>query len=149
MTWFRRDRKVAAVAARGAVEISEAWARPSSTYLLQAAGFLTITNNGPEADRLMGASSPAAASIEIHAIKVMGANLKMQPLANGLAIAGGVTVTMKPRGYHLQLHGLKVPLRTGGRLPVTLAFEKAGSIDMELPVKSPGPIGNAAFDERS
>lgn len=149
MTWFRRDRKVAPVAARGAMELSEPWVRPSSSYLLQAAGFLTIANKGPEPDRLVGASSPAAASIEIHAIKVLGANLKMQPLANGLAIAGGVTMTMKPRGYHLQLHGLKVPLRTGGRLPVTLCFEKAGSIDMEFAVKSPGPIGNAAFDELS
>jgi copper(I)-binding protein len=149
MTWFRRDRKIAPVAARGTVEISEPWARPSSMYLLQAGGFLTITNNGPEMDRLVGASSPAAASIEIHAIKVQGANLKMRPLAGGLAIHGGVTMTLKPRGYHLQLHGLKVPLRTGGRLPVTLAFEKAGAIDIELPVKSPGPIGNDGFDELS
>jgi copper(I)-binding protein len=129
------------------MEIREAWARPSSERLLQAAGFLTVTNNGSEPDRLVSASSPAAASIEIRAIKVVGANLRMQPLPSGLVIHGGVTMTLKPRGYHLLLDGLKVPLRTGGRLAVTLAFEKAGPIDIEFPVKSPGPIGNAVFDQ--
>lgn len=147
MSWFRHDRKVAPVAARGTVEISEPWARPSSVQLLEAGGFLTITNTGPASDRLVGASSPAAASIEIHAIKVQGANVKMRALTDGLAVHGGVTMTLKPRGYHLQLHGLKVPLRTGGRLPVTLTFEKAGPIEVDFPVRSPGPVGNAVFDE--
>jgi copper(I)-binding protein len=132
---------------RGSVEIREPWARPSSSHLLQAAGFLTVANKGSEPDRLVGASSPAAASIEIQAIKVVGANLRMQPRADGLVIHGGVTMTMKPRGYHLLLNGLKVPLRTGARLPVTLTFEKAGAIDVEFSVKSPGPIGNAAFGD--
>jgi periplasmic copper chaperone A len=128
------------------MEIREPWARPSSDRLLQAGGFLTIANSGLEADRLAGATSPAADSVEIHAIKVVGANVKVQPLANGLAIPGGVTLTLRPRGYHLQLHGLKVPLRTGAHLPVTLIFEKAGPIDIEFPVRTPGPVGNAVFD---
>jgi copper(I)-binding protein len=41
---------------------------------------------------------------------------------------------------------LKVPLRTGAHLPVTLIFEKAGPIDIEFPVRTPGPVGNAVFD---
>lgn len=146
MTWFRRDRTLA-LAAAGSIEIREAWARPSSSRLLEAAGFLTVTNNGPEPDRLVGATSPAADNIEIHAIKVVGANVMMRPLAEGLPVHGGVTITLKPRGYHLLLQGLKIQPRTGSRLPVTLAFEKAGSIAIELPVKSPGPIGNAVFDQ--
>jgi copper(I)-binding protein len=146
MTWFRRDRTVAP-AVRGSMEIREPWARPSSSRLLEAAGFVTVTNNGSEPDRLLGASSPAAASVELHAIKVVGANVQMRPLADGLLVHGGVTITLKPRGYHLLLQGLKIPPRTGSRLPVTLAFEKAGSIDIELQVKSPGPIGNATFDQ--
>jgi copper(I)-binding protein len=146
MTWFRRERS-SAIAVAGPIAISEPWVRPSSSRLLEAAGFLTLTNNGPEPDRLVGASSPAAASIEIHAIKVVGPDVVMRPLAGGLVIPGGVTMTFKPRGYHLLLLGMKVPLRTGARVPMTLAFEKAGSIDIALAVRSPGPINNATFDQ--
>ncbi len=129
------------------MEIREPWARPSSSQLLEAGGFVTITNNGLEPDRLMSASSPAAASIGIYAIKVVGADVNMQPIPGGLRVHPGLTMTFKPRGYHLLLQGLKVPPRTGSSLPVTLVFEKAGPIAVEFEVRSPGPIGNATFDE--
>jgi copper(I)-binding protein len=146
MIWSRRDH-ASPPTVRGSLEIRDAWARPSSTYLLQAGAYLTVTNNGPEQDRLLGGACPAATSIEIHAIKVVGANVKMQRLDEGLALPVGVAMTLKPRGYHLQLLGLGIPLRTGTRVSLTLTFEKAGSVDIELPVRSPGPIGNAVFDQ--
>ena len=71
----------------------------------------------------------------------------MRPREDGLALPGGVTLTLQPRGYHLLLIGLKAPLAKGTRLPVTLTFEKAGSIDVELLVEAPGPVGNEVLVE--
>jgi len=113
-----------------------------------AGGFFTLTNKGTEPDRLVAASSPAAEKIEIYAIKVLGGDVGMRPRADGLAAPAGVTLTLQPRGYHLLLIGLRAPLVPGARLAVTLIFEKAGSIDIELLVEEPGPIGKEVLVER-
>jgi copper(I)-binding protein len=75
----------------------------------------------------------------------VGSDLRMRELADGLAVATGTTLTLKPRGYHLMLLDLKAPLEPGGRVPVTLTFEKAGNIDIELVVAPAGPVGREAM----
>jgi copper(I)-binding protein len=106
----------------------------------RAGGFFTLINAGTEPDRLVAASSPAAAKIEIHAIKVLGSDIGMRP-RDSLAAPAGVTLTLQPRGYHLLLIDLRAPLVEGAHLAVTLIFEKAGSIDVEFLVEAPGPVG--------
>ena len=113
----------------------------------QAAGFFAVTNKGEGADRLVTASSPAAEKIEIHAIKVVGGDIGMRRRDDGLVVAPGVTLTLQPRGYHLLLSGVGAPLILGARLPVTLVFEKAGSLAIDLVVEEPGPIGQEVLVE--
>ena len=61
-------------------------------------------------------------------------------------LPAGVTLTLQPRGYHLLLIGLRAPL--AGRASAGHAdFEKAGSIDVELPVEAPGPVGKEVLVE--
>ena len=151
MNWFRRSREApvdqpAAAASRsytlGEIEIGSPWARASSLSGRQdGAGFFTVTNKGTAYDRLISASSPASDRIEIHAIKVEGPILRMRERENGLALPPGVTLTLKPRGYHLLLIGLKKPLELGALVPVTLTFEEAGTLDVELVVAAAGPVG--------
>jgi copper(I)-binding protein len=150
MNWLRRARDTfsgssPAAASHsyrlGDIAIDAPWARAPSPTAEDGGGFLTLVNKGETADRLIAASSPAAARVEIHGIKVVGADLRMCALENGLALAPGATMTLKPRGYHLLLIGLRAPLEEGGRVPVTLVFEKAGSIDIELAVAAAGLIG--------
>jgi copper(I)-binding protein len=131
----------------GAIEIRQAWARSTSTNALIAGGFLTIVNKGAAAERLVAVSSPVVRRIEIHAIKVVGADIAMQPLETGLAIPPDSSVTLKPRGYHLMMIGLKTPLVVGATVPVTLAFEGAGSVDIELAVREPGVFGEKILHE--
>lgn len=154
MSWFRRARAVESPAPAGAasqnytlggIEIGQPWARAAAPGDLEAAGFFTVTNKGSAADRLIAASSAAAERIEIHAIKVVGAELRMRERAGGLLLSPGTTLTLKPRGYHLLLTGLRAPLEQGARLRIMLTFERAGSIDIDLLVAPPGPIGLAAL----
>jgi copper(I)-binding protein len=147
VNWFRRNRKEVPFAVRGTLEIGTPWARSPVTDAALAGGYLTIVNTGTEADRLVAASSPLADSVEIHGIKVVGPNIKMKPMANGLGIPAAHTTTLKPRGYHLLVQGLKAPLSAGARLPVTLTFEKAGEIAVALTVAEPGPVGDAILHE--
>jgi periplasmic copper chaperone A len=147
LKWLRRAPTAAPAATRGSIEIRRPWARRSLEMPERAGGFFVVTNNGSEPDRLVAASSPAAEKVEIHAIKVVGGDIAMRPREDGLTVPGGVTLTLQPRGYHLLLIGLREPLVQGARLAVTLAFEKAGSIDVAFVVEAPGPIGGEVLVE--
>mgnify|MGYP003336813699 CR=1 FL=1 len=104
-------------------------------------GFLKITNTGTAPDRLVSASSPtAAAEVQIHEMKMEGSVMRMRELENGLEIPPGATVTLAPGGLHLMLIGLVEPLKTDTKVPLTLVFEKAGSIDVELAVGAMGSM---------
>jgi len=147
LKWLRGDPKPAPAATLGAIEIRHPWVRAASETPGLGGGFFVVTNNGAEPDRLVAASSLAAEKVEIHAIKVVGGDIAMRPREGGLAVPGGVTLTLRPRGYHLLLIGLREPLIRGARLAVTLTFEKAGSIDVAFLVEAPGPIGKEVLVE--
>ena len=71
-------------------------------------------------------------------MKMEGNVMRMREIEGGLAIPPGATVALAPGGIHLMMMGLKEPLKQGERVPVTLVFEKAGSIDVELAVTAMG-----------
>jgi copper(I)-binding protein len=115
------------------------WARAGAS---SSAAYLTVHNGGQVADRLIGASSPAARQVTIHDSRSVGGIVRMRP-AGPLALAPGAQIAMKPGGLHVMLSGLKAPLRPGSRLPLTLRFEKAGLIRASLQVLAPGAQGPA------
>jgi copper(I)-binding protein len=151
VSWFRKPKEAGTVpsAVHGALAMHKPWARSSSHPLPNnfAGAFLSITNNGADDDRLVAASSPLADRIELHGIKVTGSDIEMRPMGNGVAVPAGNTMTLKPRGYHLLLQGVKAPLVKGSALPVTLTFEKAGPVAVEFAVEEPGLIGEAVLNE--
>jgi copper(I)-binding protein len=67
--------------------------------------------------------------------------MKMRPVEGGLEIKPGETVTLKPGGDHMMFVKLKHPLQIGNAIEVTLQFEKAGAVKIEMPVVA---IGAAA-----
>jgi copper(I)-binding protein len=152
VSWFRRKSKEASAApsaVHGALEMHKPWARSSSHRLPNnvAGAFLSIANKGADDDRLVAASSPMAERVELHGIRVVGPDIDMRPLAKGVAIPAGGTATLKPRGYHLLLLGVKTLLAKGSTLPVTLTFEKAGAVAVEFAVEEAGLVGEAVLNE--
>ena len=146
LKWVRGSAKPPA--AMNGLSLSRPWARPDRAIPTQAGGFFTVRNAGA-ADRLVAAASPLADTVEIHAIRVVGADILIRPLPNGLALPADSTVELKPRGYHLLLTGMKARPAVGSRLPVTLTFEKAGRIEVELAVEAPGLVGHEILDEKA
>lgn len=122
----------------GDIEISHPWARATPPGAPTGGGFLKLTNNGKLSDRFVGARSAMAEAVQIHESRMEGNIMRMRELDHGLEIQAGASVTLAPGSYHLMLIGLKSPLKEGTRVPLTLIFEKAGSIDVELAVVAMG-----------
>lgn len=128
-----------AFAADGAVQhgdltLSAPFTRATLPNAPVGGGFLSIENVGSTADRLVSASSPAAAVVQIHEMAMEGDVMKMRQLADGLDIPAGEAVTLAPGGFHLMFMGLTQAFVEGATVPVTLVFERAGPVALELPV---------------
>ena len=122
----------------GAIEIGHPWSRATPPTAESGGGFLAITNTGTTPDRLIAVKSPAADKVEIHEMKMDGNVMRMREVEKGLEILPGKSVALAPGGYHLMMMGLKAPLKQGTQVPVTLVFERAGAIDVQLSVEGMG-----------
>ena len=115
--------------------------QPAATAQV-AGGYLAISNQGSQSDRLLGVASPIAKSVSLHQSRVDGNGVASMSRVDALVIPGGDTVLLEPGGYHIMFMGLTGRFSEGDMLPVTLTFEKAGAIEMEFMVD---PAGGAAM----
>jgi copper(I)-binding protein len=127
----------------GDIEITDAFTRATLPNAPVAGGYLTITNKGKAEDSLLSATSPAAGKVELHQMSMQGDVMKMAPLPDGIVVPAGETVELSPGGLHIMFMQLKRPFVEGETVPVTLDFEKAGTVEVQLPV---GGIGADAPD---
>ena len=119
----------------GDLNISLPFTRATLPNAPVGGGFLTIENTGAEADRLISATSDVAGETQIHEMAMQGDVMKMRQLTEGLEIPAGETVVLAPGGFHIMFIGLKQAFVEGETVAVTLTFEKAGSVDVLLPVQ--------------
>jgi copper(I)-binding protein len=124
------------------MQIGNPWARATPKGATVGAGYLTITNNGKEPDRLVGGSAAPAARFEVHTTVEEKGVAKMRQVP-ALEINPGETIELKPGGMHVMFMGLKEPLRQGQKVKGTLVFEKAGTIGIEFTVQAAGAPGGA------
>jgi copper(I)-binding protein len=89
----------------GMLEISHPWTRVTPATAQSGGGFLTITNKGTTADRLIAARSTVSGKVEVHEMKMDGNVMRMRELEKGLEIPAGATVMLKPGGYHIMFMG--------------------------------------------
>jgi periplasmic copper chaperone A len=102
-----------------------------------------LVNKGATDDVLTGASSPAADHVELHSMSMDGNVMRMRSVT-GIPLPAKSHVAMAPGGgYHLMLIGIKQPFKVGDRIPLTLRFEKAGTVDVELMVQERNAGGDA------
>jgi len=99
--------------------------------------FFTISNAGNTTDRLLRASTPIAARVALHQMAVDEGMMKMRAVPS-LELRPGARLELQPGGYHLMLLDLKQPLKVGEKFPLTLSFERAGSVLITVPVEEMG-----------
>ena len=117
----------------GQVEIEKPWMRATPPGAKVAAGYMIVRNKSGSPDRLVGASSPAAARLETHVHIKDGEILRMRE-AKTLDVPAKGTLELKPGGAHLMFVDVKQPLKEGDKVAVTLKFEKAGEVKTEFHV---------------
>src|SRR5690606_19699518 len=98
--------------------------------------YLRIENRGDEPDRLTGARSEVAQTVELHTTNMADGVMQMRQVEGGIEIPPGETVAFEQGGYHVMLIGLQQALKEGDRFEVELTFERAGTITVESEVRS-------------
>ncbi len=138
-------------AASAQIDIRNAWAR--GTVPAQTATGVFMTLHAHQNARLVGVSTPAAATAEVHEMKMEGNVMRMRAL-DALPLPKMEDVELKPGGYHVMLLGLKAPLNVGDKVPVTLKFEQGGKLieqRVEAEVRgltAPAHAGGAAANHK-
>ncbi len=118
------------------IRIERPWSRVTPPGTPVGAGYMTIVNTADEPDRLTAAESPAAGRVQIHRSVKKDGNSSMVHQKDGVVVPPDGQLEFAPGGYHLMLMQLEDPLEEGDRVPVTLRFERAGRVEVELTVRS-------------
>lgn len=122
----------AAAGAEPSIHIVDAWARATPPGVENGAVYCKIQNHGG-ADRLVGARSSAARTVEIHASVAQNGVVEMRRI-DALPLDTGASVELTPGGTHVMLVGLAAPLVAGAKIELTLVFATAGVVTVEVPV---------------
>ncbi len=116
------------------ITIEHPYARVSMMMAKSGGAFMQISNNSAENDRLISASSDAANMVQIHENIIVDGIAKMRELTDGIVIPANGTAMLQRGGNHIMLMGLVNPLMHGDVITITLVFENAGEITIEVPV---------------
>jgi copper(I)-binding protein len=119
----------------GAIVVSDAWTRPTAAGMPMGVAYFVVRNDGPTADVIVAASTPAAAHVEFHKTTLADGMARMRPLREIVVPAKG-RVAVAPGGIHLMLVDLATPLVAGARVPMVLQFRSAGRVEIQLAVEA-------------
>jgi len=126
----------------GQVSIGSPWARATAPGAAVGGGFLLLDNAGAD-DRLVGASSPVSATVELHTMSMENNVMRMREVP-AIDLPAGKRVELRPGGLHIMFIDLKAPLKAGESFPVRLRFEKAGEVEVTFKVEAMGAMGGPA-----
>lgn len=124
----------------GELRIADPWARATPGKARTGAAYVTISNRGETVDKVIALSTPAARKAELHAHQMQDNVMRMRRVG-ALEVRPGEPSIMRPGGLHIMLKGLRGPLRRGGSFDLTLTFERAGAVTVQVEVLGIGAMG--------
>jgi copper(I)-binding protein len=122
----------------GSLRIGHPWAR--ATVAANGGAFLSVENTGAAPDRLLRASTDVATTVQLHTHIKDGDIMRMREV-DSVELPAGKKIVFEPGSYHIMLLGLKKKLVEGERFPLTLEFEKAGRITVDIAIDKAGASG--------
>lgn len=131
----------------GDIMVKDPYVRSSTPTSVTGAAFMGLMNQGAEDDTLLAASSEVAGRIELHT-HIQDANgvMKMIHIEDGITVPAGGMHMLQRGGDHIMFMGLTEPLVQGQEITVTLTFEKAGEIEVQIPVDHARKPDHGAMD---
>lgn len=131
--------QIVQLAESDAIAVEAPFARASAGPVRNGAAFLTLRNGSGEDDRLVAARAPVADRVELHTHLHENGVMRMRQV-EAIEVPAGGTAMLKPGGDHVMLMGLKAPLQEGESFPLTLVFEKAGEITVDVTIGGVGAM---------
>jgi hypothetical protein len=116
------------------IAVLDAWARPGFRGDNRAV-YLTINNQTNQSEGLIGANSDVAGGTEIHLSKMDAAGTMTMERQDLVVIPAKDSIELAPGGLHIMLVILGKDLSVGDTFQVTLEFQRAGDITIEVEVK--------------
>ena len=124
----------------GDLVVEAPWSRASAGGAGAGGAFMMIRNDGHHGDRLIHAESDVAARVQVHMTVMQDGVMRMRRAEDGVEVPAGGMAELKPGGFHVMLMGLKQPLQEGDSFPVTLVFERAGEITVDVRIRAAGAM---------
>lgn len=121
--------------------VENAWARASIGTTGASAAYLVIRNAGETPDRLISAAAPVAKRVELHTHIMENGTARMREV-DGIDVPAAGMAMLEPGGYHVMLMGLNVALVKGESFPLTLTFERGGSMTVDVAIQELGAKGH-------
>jgi copper(I)-binding protein len=122
---------------KGDLQVRHPWSRATPPGAKVGVTYMEIRNSGAKPARLVGASTPLARKVEMHVTTHEGGVARMREV-KGLEVPAGERLELRPGGSHFMLVDLVRPLAKGERIPLTLRFEGAGEMTVEVEVQELG-----------
>jgi copper(I)-binding protein len=121
----------------GQIDVDNPWALATKGFdLTNGAAYMRLTDHGTQPDQLVSASTPVARKVQLHVFNVENGVYGMHPVSAIQISPGTAPTVLDPGGAHVMLEGLTQPLKAGDSFPLTLSFEKAGKLRVEVRIES-------------
>lgn len=125
--------------AKSIISIEDSYVLSAMMNARSGAAFMKIVNSGDEDDRLIDARTDIARRVELHTHKESADGvMRMMHVPEGFAVPAGGEHMLQRGGDHVMLMGLTGALKQDEKVTIKLVFEKAGAIDVEIPVRLGG-----------
>ncbi|MDE0304585.1 MAG: copper chaperone PCu(A)C [Albidovulum sp.] len=126
----------ASFASAESIAIKEGFVFVATTGSKSGAAYFAIQNSGESADRLLSANSEDARAVEFHS-HLVGADgiARMEKIIGSIEVPPGIPRIFEQGSDHLMLMGLTRSFAHDDKIKITLIFEHAGEIALDLPVK--------------
>ncbi len=122
-------------ASTGEIEIRQARATLTPSM---GAVYLTVVNRGAQSDRLLRVECSVAEAAETHESRDENGMMKMVPHPDGFEVPAGGALDLQPGGKHIMLVAPRRFAASGGSIPLTLHFARAGTVEVQAKVAALG-----------
>lgn len=129
---------------KGDLHIAHPWSQELPPNAPNVAAYFVVHNNGSSADTLLSIDSPISDDVQLHEHVHKDGLMKMQQVQR-VEVPAGKDLVFAPGAYHVMLMQPKDRslLSDGKRFPMTLHFEKAGDVTVDVAVQKQAPEGEA------
>ena len=117
------------------ITVNDPYVRAVPPVVMTSAAFMQFQNSDEAEQFLVGASTPAAAVVELHMHTMDDGIMRMRQVAH-IHLPPKQTVSLQPGGLHIMLFDLTAPLELGERIPITLTFEDGSTKEISAEVRS-------------